>query len=177
MYSRRIFFPFQNSLSLSTSIILALFPSLCVFILVPFSMDLRINDDYAQLNGEPFIYHTENNYTRRELKVENENGKATHCQWCDMFCIFIGSDRTQPKEYFHNNYCMANNRWGILLSALNRVAYRLHHFIHSFHLFSSTFLFFRFTCLVFSCHSIAAYKSLSFGLKLFFFMSWQDAFT
>ena len=145
-----------------------------------FPMDSRINDDYAQLTVNRYFPHGKQLNTAREkwisewkVKKAPPNGMkrtmlveskwAEHAIECDMFCSFYWlspfSRRLfpliqQPKEYFHNNYCMANNRWGILLSALNRVAYRLHHFIHSFQFFSSFscfFLFFRFTCL--SCHS------------------------
>lgn len=107
------------------------------------------------------ISHTENNYTRREKTPRKTNSppngmKQTwlvNLKWkstqqsaiCFVFYWlwpFSLSPHIQLEEYFHNNYRMANNRWGILLSALNRVASRLHHFIHSGYFSPSFFVLF-----------------------------------
>lgn len=54
--------------------------------------------------------------------------------------------------YFHNNYCMANNRWGILSSALNRIALHCTAYTARLHHFYSVSLSIRVR--LFPCHSV-----------------------
>lgn len=92
--------------------------------------------------------------------------ESTQLVICFVFYLYsLGSAK---RNIFTNNYCMANNRWGILLSALNLVAYQLHYFIHSFlqcfffffvrvcvqSSLSRSLFFLFFVFLFFSCHSV-----------------------
>lgn len=118
------------------------------------------------------ISHTENNYSKKNNAFEM-NGKQGAWNWltvgdvvCRFYASFILSPVHLPAEYFHNNYCMANNRWGILWSALHRIAYQLYPTFYSIH-FSFVFFFQSLKKL-----PLRAYKRLS-CLKLFF-SSWQE---
>lgn len=70
--------------------------------------------------------------------------------------------------YFHDNYCMANNRWGILSSALNRIALHciaLHTPPDSIIFIPFFFLFIRVR--LFPCHSVSVYKKLLLYVQSF----------